>query len=76
MTTLGSEGPCGGPRGPPFLFQAGIRARFKGHRWMPSEFADTYTDVTPSAAKRLNIASIRFGGNFAPPSSHQVSTAM
>src|SRR4030088_3632045 len=30
----------------------------------------------PSVAKRRNIASIRFGGSFAPPSSHQVITAM
>ena len=35
-----------------------------------------YDCAIPSAAKRLNIASIRFGGSFAPPSSHQVITAM
>jgi hypothetical protein len=30
----------------------------------------------PAVAKRRNIASIRFGCSFAPPSSHQISTAM
>src|SRR5260370_30975892 len=30
----------------------------------------------PPVAKRRNIASIRRGGSFAPPSSHQVITAM
>jgi len=32
--------------------------------------------MMPSVAKRRNIASIRRGGNFVPPSSHQVITAM
>jgi len=32
--------------------------------------------MMPSVAKRRKIASIRCGGSFAPPSNHQVSTAM
>jgi hypothetical protein len=32
--------------------------------------------MMPSVAKRRNITSIRSGGSFAPPSSHQVITAM
>jgi hypothetical protein len=32
--------------------------------------------MMPSVAKRRKIASIRRGGNFVPPSSHQVITAM
>jgi mono/diheme cytochrome c family protein len=35
-----------------------------------------YNGVIPSVAKRRNIASIRWGGSFAPLSSHQVNTAM
>ncbi len=35
-----------------------------------------YKDSRPSLAKRRNIASILAGGNFAPLSSHQVSTAI
>ncbi len=35
-----------------------------------------YAGLMPSVAKRRNIASIRWGGSLAPPSSHQVITAM
>jgi len=32
--------------------------------------------MMPSLARRRNIASIRWAGSFAPPSSHHVNTAM
>ncbi len=50
-------------RGPPLL--QGRRAPLQA-----------YDSMMPSVAKRLNITSIRWGGSFAPPSSHQVITAM
>jgi hypothetical protein len=46
---------------------------------MDSPLGDTLQEsdgMIPSVAKCRNIASTPWGGSFAPPSSHQVNTAM